>query len=57
VRGGQDRVDGQAGGLVAVQVLAYLAAAARQDLAGFGEGGVEEPQGRVEREFLDLLTQ
>ena len=57
VRGGQDRVESEPGGLVAVQVLPYLVAAARADLSGFGEGIVVEPQGRVKRVFLDGLPE
>jgi len=57
VRGGEDRVEGEPGGLLAVQVLPYLAAAAGQNLPGFGERVVEESQRRVERIFLDRLAE
>ena len=44
-------------GLVAVQVLPRLIAAAGEDFPGLGERGVEEPQCRVEGVFLDRLPE
>ena len=57
MRGGQDRVDGEADGLLPVEVLPHAGAAALLSFAGLGERPVEEPQRRVERVFLDLLPE
>ena len=56
-RGGQDRVDGEADGLLPVEVAPHAGAAAFLQFAGLGQGPVEEPQRRIERVFLDLLPE